>query len=191
MEAEWIINGQTLHYGSNPVSVETDSILDTIFYKQTGNSRTDTIICNINKPGTYTFIYNECCGAFNIADNSGRFTIGSVIFKLKEPDTRSFLGTMGETGLLVYATTQDTLRTACRSAMSPNIYELTFSEIAICKDTVACNQGTCLYEKGQLELNYAFTYKTISTKLNCLFLALSDLPITVIYDPKTDEITIE
>jgi hypothetical protein len=34
MEAEWEINGQTLHYGSKPIAIATDHMLDTILYKQ-------------------------------------------------------------------------------------------------------------------------------------------------------------
>lgn len=191
MEAEWKIQGQILHYGSKPVTIKTDNVIDTIFYKHRSNSETDTIICNINKTGNFIFIYNECCGAFNVADKSGKFFEGSVIFKIKGQDKRPYLGTLGETGILVNTKGKDTLRSGCRSAMSPNVYELTLGEIEICKDTVDCTQVTCLYEKGQQELNYEFGYNTISEKLRCLFLPLSNQPILVIYDPLTNKIRIE
>ena len=192
MEAEWKINGQTLHYGSQPVVVEIDNLLDTIMYRQRNNSKWDTIVCNINKSGNFKFIYNECCGAFNVANSSGKFIVGSVIFQLQGKDNKKkYLGTLGETGILVKLTTQDTLKTGCRSAMSPNVYQITFSQIEICTDTFNCKEGTCLFEKGKEELNYEFGYKTISKKIDCLFLPLSNQPIKVIYDPKTDRIRIE
>ncbi len=192
MEAEWRINGQTLHYGSMPITIKTDNILDTILYRQRNNSKVDTIVCNINKAGHFKFYYNECCGGFNIADETGKFIIGSVIFSIKEQDNKkTYLGTLGETGILVNSTTKDTLKTGCRSAMSPNVYQLTFSQIEICKDTINCKEGTCLFEKGKDELNYEFGYKTISRKIDCLFLPLSNQPIKVTYDPRTDRLYLQ
>ena len=192
MEAEWKINGQKLHYGSKPITIKTDNILDTIFYKQRNNSKVDTIVCNINKPGNFKFYYNECCGGFNIADETGNFINGSIIFIIKrQGNKKTYLGTLGETGILVNSATKDTLKTGCRSAMSPNVYQLTFSQIEVCKDTINCKEGTCLFEKGKEELNYEFGYKTISRKIDCLFLPLSNQPIKATYDTRTDRIWIE
>ena len=192
MEAEWKINGQTLHYGSKPISVITDNIIDTFFFRQFKNSKWDTLICNINKHTHYTFQYNECCGGFNISDETAKFIIGSVNFKIKNIDTKKlFLGTLGEAGIIVTSEFNDTLKPGCRSALSPNVYQLTFREIEICKDTVDCNEGTCLYEKGKEELNYEYYYKTISLKLDCLFLPLSNKPISVMYDPNSGKLEIE
>ena len=192
MEAEWIINGQTLRYGSKPITVKTDNILDTILYRKRTHSQWDTIICNINQSGNFQFIYNECCGGFNIADESGKFIEGSVIFKIKgKENNKLYLGTLDDDGLLVNTTTKDTLKFACRSLLHPNIYQITFKEIEICKDTIGCPEEVCLYEKGKDDLDYGFGYKTISLKLDFLFLPLSNQPITIIYDPKTDKIRIE
>lgn len=192
MEAEWRINGQTLYYGSQPVTIKTDNVLDTIMFRQRKNSQWDTIICNINRTGNFRFYYNMCCGAFDIADETGNFIVGSVIFRLHGKDNEKiYLGTLGETGLLVKPTSRDTLQAGCRSVMSPNMYQLTFSEIEICKDTLNCNQVTCLYVKGQQELNYEFRYRIITLKLNCLFLPLSNEPIRVTYDLHTDKVRVE
>lgn len=192
MEAEWKINGQTLHYGSKPITINTDNILDTILYTQRSNSKVDTIVCNINVAGDFKFYYNECCGRFNIADETGIFFNGSIIFSIKGQDNKkSYLGTLGETGIHVNSTTRDTLKTACRSAMSPNVYQLTFSQIEVCKDTINCIERTCLFEKGKEEMNYEFGYKTISKKIDCLFLPLSNQPIKVTFDPRTDKAWIE
>ncbi len=192
MEAEWKINGQTLHYGSKPITIKTDNILDTILYKQRNNSKVDTIVCNINKAGNFKFYYNDCCGGFNIANETGKFIIGSIIFSIKGQDNKKlYLGTLGETGILVNAATIDTLKIGCRSAMSPNLYQITFSQIEVCNDTINCTQGTCLFEKSKKELNYEFGYKTISRKIDCLFLPLSNQPIKVTYDPRTDRAWIE
>ncbi len=192
MEAEWRINGKTLYYGSKPITIMTDNILDTILYRQRSNSNVDTIVCNITKAGNFKFYYNECCGGFNIADEAGKFIIGSIIFSIQGQDNKKkYLGTLGETGILVNSTAKDTLKTGCRSAMSPNVYQLTFSQIEICKDMIDCIEGTCLYEKGNEELNYEFGYKTVSKKIDCLFMPLSNQPIKVTYDLRTDRIRIE
>ena len=192
MEAEWNINGQTLHYGSEPITIETDNTLDTIYFRQQRNANVDTLICNINKPGHFTFYYNECCGGFNIADTSGKFIVGSVIFQIQgQIKAQRYLGTLGETGILINSSSQDTLNPGCRSAMAPNVYQITFSQIEVCTDTVDCTEGTCLLEPGQEELNYAFGFKTISKKLDCLYLPLSNQPIKVTYIPESDEIRME
>jgi len=191
-EAEWRINGQTLHYGSKPITIKTDNILDTILYRQQNNSKVDTIVCNINRAGNFKFYYNECCGGFNIANETGKFIIGTIIFSIQgQTNKKKYLGTLGETGILVNSSSKDTLETGCRSAMSPNVYQITFSQIEICTDTVNCKEGTCLFEKGKEGLNYEFGFKTISKKIDCLFLPLSNQPIKVNYDPKTDRIRIE
>jgi hypothetical protein len=88
MEAEWRINGQTLHYGSKPIIIKTDNMLDTILFKQYSNSNIDTIICNITKAGNFKFYYNECCGGFNIADETGKFIIGSIVFSIQGQDNK-------------------------------------------------------------------------------------------------------
>ena len=192
MEAEWKINGLTLHYGSKPIIIKTDNIPDTLLYRQRNNSKVDTILCNISQSGNFKFYYNECCGGFNIADEKGKFIIGSIIFSIQGQDNKNkYLGTLGETGILVNSASKDTLKTGCRSAMSPNVYQITFSQIEICKDVINCKEETCLFEKGKEELNYDFGYKTISKKIECLFLPLSNQPIKMTYEPRTDRIRIE
>jgi hypothetical protein len=192
IEAEWKIKGQALHYGSKPIAVKTDNIIDTILFREDKNSKWDTLICNIVKPRNYKFWYNPCCGKFNVSDGTKESIIGAVIFNLNGLDKeRQYLGTLGETGILLKATLNDTLKPGCRSAMSPNIYWLTLREIKICKDTIDCNEGTCLYEKGKEDLNYKFGYKTISVKLDCLFLPLSNQPIKVNYNLRTEKVKIE
>lgn len=191
LEAEWKINGKTLRYGSKPIAVKTDNIIDTILFKQYKKSEWDTLICNITKPLNYTFQYNTCCGGFDVYDKTNRIS-GSVIFIVKSSDKKThYLGQLDGAGILVPQHNSDTLKPICWSPMHPNIYRLTLSEIEICKDTTNCNEEICLYEKGKEEPNYGFGFKTISHKLNCLFLPLSNQPITVIYDPKTKIIKIE
>lgn len=191
MEAEWKINGKTLHYGSKPISVKTDNIIDTIYFKQFMNSKWDTLICNITKPINYTFQYNMCCGGFDVYENDKRLS-GSVIFLIQNPDMKKkYLGQVDGAGILIDKQKTDTLRPICWSPMHPNIYNLALRVIDICKDTTNCNEEICLYEKGMKEPNYGFGFKTVSVLFNCLFLPLSSEPIKIIYDTKTNEIKIE
>jgi len=190
-EAEWKINGQTLHYGSEPIAVKIDNIIDTIFFKQFKNSEWDILICNITQPLNYTLQYNMCCGGFDVYDKTNRIS-GSVIFIIKNSDEKKqYLGQLEGAGILVTQHNSDTLKPICWSPMQPNIYSLALSEIEVCKDTTNCNEETCLYEKGKEEPNYGFGFNTVSLKFNYLFLPLSNQPIKVIYDRKTDKIKIE
>ncbi len=191
-EMRWKINGQVLSFGSKPIKVKPNpNKIDTIFFKQNNRAEWDTLICIIKQPLTYRFLYNTCCGGFDVADDSGRI-LGEINFKIKgKDDKKTYLGTLGEAGIIVNELSTDTLREGCRSAMSPNIYHLTFSAIEICKDTVNCSEGTCLYEKGEENLKYDFGYRAISKKLNVLYMPLSRDPIQIIYDTNTDKIKFE
>lgn len=193
MEMEWRIGGQVLHFGSTPIAVKPDpNRIDTLFYKQSNNARWDTIICNVKEPLAYKFVYNACCDGFNIAGADGKFIGGKVNFRLTGPTSKTFLGTLGEAGMLINTKTTDTLLPGCRSAMSPNIYSLTFSEIKTCSDdSLVCNEDICLSEKGKEELNYEFKFKTISNKMKIHFMPLTSDPVQVMYDNKTDRITIK
>lgn len=190
LEAEWKINGQTLLYGSKPIKVKTDNIIDTILFKQFNNSRWDTLICNISKPLNYTFQYNVCCGGFDVYENNTRLS-GSVIFLIKNPDmNRKYLGQLDAAGILISEQKSDTLRPICSSPMLPNIYSLSLRTIETCIDTTDCDEEICLLEKG-METNFGFGFKTISIIFNYLYLPLSNEPIKAIYDSKTGRIEFE
>ncbi len=192
-EQVWFINGQEMRYGSGVIKVKVNpNKLDTILYKGYRRKGFDTIICNISEANNYKLYYNECCGAFNIQDESTKkFIQGKIIYKLKNTDDRTYLGTLGEAGILVKNKNIDTLNVNCRSAMSPNIYNISFRQIELCKDSLNCNEGICLQEKGKDEPNWDFGYKTVSLKLDFLFMPLKSEPLIIIYDPKTDTIKIE
>jgi hypothetical protein len=183
MEAEWRINGKTLHYGSDPIEVTPDEKMDTIFYRQKNKAKWDTIICQISKPGKFTFVYNECCGGFNVKDESGHFIEAKVNFRIiGQKKRRLYMGTLGEAGLLVRSDCMITLLPGCRSAMSPNIYQLTLSEVDFPTDDSLRNGSTCLYKVGYPELDYDFAFRIIDVKFNFLFMPLINEPIQIIYD---------
>jgi hypothetical protein len=191
MEMEWRIKGQVLHFGSKPIVVKPDANeIDTLFYRQSNSAKWDTIVCNIKEPLTYKFVYNVCCDGFNVAGPDGKFIIGKVNFRLTgKQNNKTFLGTLGEAGILTNVNTTETLLPGCRSAMSPNIYLVSFKEIRICNDSLICKEDICLFEKGKKELNYEFKFKTISSKVNFLFMPLSS-PIQITYDTKSGKVTI-
>ncbi len=189
----WFINGQEMRYGSKMVKIKPNpNKLDTILYKGYRKKEFDTIICNISEVKNYKFYYNECCGAFNIQDESTKIFIqGKIIYQLKSLDNKTYLGTLGEAGIIVNGKNTDTLNVSCRSAMSPNIYNISFKHIEICKDGLNCSEGTCLQEKENDDPNWRFGYKTISKKLDILYMPLKPEPAIISYDPKTDKIKIE
>ena len=191
MESEWRIHGQTLHYGSKPLAIKTDKVMDTVFFRLYKNSTWDTLICNITEPKKYIFEYNECCDGFNICDDKNKLVTGSINFRVEGFDNkRLYLGTLGESGILIKEKNQ-ILDRNCGSPMLPNFYPITFSEIEICKGTIDCNKEICLYEGGEFKPDHEFGFKTISLKLDFLFLPLGNQPINVIYNAKTGKIKIE
>lgn len=188
-EQVWFINGQEMRYGSGVLKIKPNpNKLDTMLYKGYRRDKFDTIICNISEAKKYEFYYNECCGAFNIKDESTKgFIQGKIVYKLKTSSDKTYLGTLGETGILV-SKNNDTLRVNCRSAMSPNVYNISFRQIEPSKDGLNSKEGICLQEKEGLNREYG--YQTISKKMDFLFMPLKSEPLIIMYDPKTDSIEI-
>lgn len=188
-EQFWFINGQKIYYGSGTIKIQVNPHkLDTILYKGYRRSKFDTIICNISEPKKYTFYYNDCCGAFNIkAQTEKRFIKGLVLFKIKSPNQKTYMGTFGEAGVII--NNKDTLSEDCRSAMSPNVYAISLSEIGPCDDSLNCDDEFCIQNKDILDWEHGF--KTVSKKIDFLFMPLKAEPLNVIYDSKTDRILIE
>ncbi|HOX83463.1 MAG TPA: hypothetical protein PLJ60_14380 [Chryseolinea sp.] len=192
LEMEWRMSGQVLHFGSEPMVINPDpEKIDTLFYKQNKNAKWDTLICNIKEPLMYKFIYNACCGGFNVLDENDKPIEGKVNFKfIGKQNHKSFLGTLGESGILVKANVVNTLSPGCRSAMAPNIYSLGFKEIRVCTSTLNCIEEICLYEEGKKDLNYEFRYQAISDKLEIHFIPMSNEPIEVTYNARFDTLSI-
>ncbi len=186
----WYINGQKMHYGSGSVQVKVNpNKLDTILFQGYRRNSFDTIICNVSEPNKYRFFYNPCCGRFNIQNESSKkFIPGNVLFNLKHKSTNTYLGTLGETGRLIGHQNKDTLHVDCRSAMSPNVYKITFKQIDICENDSDCEEGTCLQNEG--ETNWDFGFNTVSKKLDIIFMPLKSEPIEIVYDQKKDKIEI-
>lgn len=192
-EMEWRINGQVLRFGSKPVSVPADADnIDTLFYKQHNKAKWDTIIFNVKKPLSYKFVYNVCCGGFNIeGDGVAPYISGRADFRVtgKQQD-KTFVGTLGEVARIIKPG-KNLLSPQCRSAMSPNIYWLSLQEIKMCEDTVSCQQELCLYRESQEEETYeGIKFNTISKKTEFLYMPLNSEPIQVIYDAKSKKVTI-
>jgi hypothetical protein len=181
----WFINGQEMRYGSGLVRLAVNpNKVDTILYKGYRRNEFDTIICNISEAKSYKFYYNDCCGAFNIQDETtGRFIQGKIVYQLKNSKNKTYLGTLGESGILIEGNKSDTLKPHCISAMSPNVYQITFSEIELCKDSTNCTEAICMDVDN--EVDWEFEFKTISKKIDILFMPLSSDPILIIYDEKT------
>jgi|GEM_PF-1588141 len=194
-EMEWKVGGQSMRFGSKPISLPIDpDKTDTLFFKWRANANWERILFNAKEPGAYAFIYNVCCDGFDIvrATNSNLgFISGKVSFQVSgRQQNQVLLGTFGEAGILIERG-KNVLSRHCRSAMSSNIYWVTLQEIEICNDTTSCKQYACLYRKGFSEDDmYEISFKTISSKTEFLYMPLSDDPIQVFYDNKSGKLTV-
>lgn len=191
LEREWIIQGQRLTYTSTPIQVIPDpQKIDTIYFKLNKQSAYDTILCNISEPNDYEFVYNTCCDGFNVKNNcTGQFTRGSVIFKIEgKAKKKKYMGSFGCAGELVQSKKMNHLKETCCSAMSPNIYPVSFSEIDL-NPSIEENFSEslmCLFDDYQERFD--FRYKIITTKTKFLYMPLNTEPLMIIYHPKTNEI---
>ena len=181
-ESVWFINGQKMFFGCKPVKVRVNpNKLDTIIYNGYRQRKSDTILCNISEAKQYIFHYNECCGGFNIQDGATKqYFKGRVIFQVKQENNQTYLGTLGEAGVLLQRRKSDTLKVGCRSAMSPNVYPISLSTIELCKEGLDCNEEFCLQTNDNLQ--YDFRFKIQSKKLDVLFMPLKFEPLVIVYD---------
>ena len=180
MEMEWKIKGQTLHFGES-IKVEVNNEVDTFYYHQSNRHNWDTLICLVQEPQTYYFIYNDCCGAFDVYDSTKRRFTASALFKFEGTlGSSKYVGTLGENGILVKNNRSDTLRPTCRSPMVPNIYFVDFSLVTVCSDTASdCDYYTCITIPGAAKdsgFRRKYSYGSF------LSLPLSRDPIEVTFD---------
>lgn len=172
---EWIIAGQRLNYGGQPVKVKVDDVIDTIFYRTDRNRPYDTILCQINKAETFFFVYNDCCGGFYIADSNKRFFSPQLIFTITKTDNKQlYLGKLGDDGTLIQTgnSSSDTLKIHCHSPLLPNVFYLSFQKIAISKDTTLTLENACLETNNNID--YEFTYKSLKNYCQFLYMPLSN-----------------
>jgi hypothetical protein len=188
-EQFWFINGQKMSYSSGPIKVKVGpDKLDTILFKGYRQKEFDTIICNISEAKKFKFYYNECCGGLNIKDElTQKFIRGRISIKLKHPSNKVYLGLLGQSGSLI-TVNSSILSEGCRSAMSPNVYNVVLKQIGPCVDSTNCEE-VCIM--GKTEMNYGYEYKTLITKLHFLFMPLDNEPLVITYDPKSDLIVIK
>tara|TARA_Y100000589_G_C26951197_1_gene546552 strand:+ start:48 stop:776 length:729 start_codon:yes stop_codon:yes gene_type:complete len=185
---EWIINGKKLKIGSSPIKVNvTPNKLDTIYFKGYRKTKYDTILCDIIKPINYTIFYNTCCGAFNIHQGvNKKYVTGSVCFKtVNHLPVNEYIGIIGESGKKLNFS--DTIKPACRSAMSPNIYPIKISQISNCTDTASC-KVTCLQVNKQENPIWDYNYKEIEIITSFLYMPLTSSPLLIEFDPKSKAI---
>ncbi|HTL82653.1 MAG TPA: hypothetical protein VL651_13160 [Bacteroidia bacterium] len=180
MQMEWKMNGKVLRFGSS-MKIKVNNQPDTIFFKQSENSKWDTIICLVKEPEKYYFVYNECCGGFDVFDDKDRLITASVIFHFEEKqDSGIYIGTLGETGIVLNTSVSDTLWPACHSALAPNIYGIGIYKIELCHDTAEdCDQYTCVNIPG---MKVGDGFRRDKTYSQFLFLPLSSDPLEVNFD---------
>lgn len=187
---EWRIQDQTTHFGGKPIKIKPHEGIDTLFFRKDENYRWDTMLCRIHTATAYEFIYNACCGSFNVKGRKHPVT-AKVLVNIKGNKDMQYLCTLGENGMLIPGP-YDTLKTACRSAMASNIIPISFSCVTLCDeyDEENCPNGTCLVS-DYTEDDYGTAYNVISKKLEVLYMPLDNKPLLISYDAVSDKISIE
>ena len=191
LNSEWLISGQHLTYGSPPIKVKTDDILDTIYFRTDSKRNWDTIICQISQAETYKFVYNDCCGGFYIADSNSHFFNPRMIFTVKNASKKDmFMGKLGDDGVLIDAgkTNSDTLSITCHSVLLPNVFNLSFQKIQISSDTTLALENACV--KNKVDINYEYTYITENLFTQFLYMPLSNDRINITIDTKKKHFSI-
>ena len=191
LNSEWVIAGQHLTYGSPPIKVKTDDLLDTIYFRTNSKRNWDTIICQISQAETYKFVYNDCCGGFYIADSNSHFFNPRMIFTVKNARKKDmFMGKLGDDGVLIDVgkTNSDTLSITCHSILLPNVFNLSFQKIQISNDTTLALENACV--KNKVDINYEYTYITKKLYTQFLYMPLSNDCINITIDTKKKHFSI-
>jgi hypothetical protein len=187
-QMEWVINGQKFIASMGEIQIPlTPRTLDTIKFKNKPSDKWETLICNIQKPEKYYFIYNECCGGFDVTDSLGKKFIGQLEFHLTTDSTDTtgtkYMGTLGEGGVFIESQKKTLLLPTCNSPMNPNIYSVSMEEIELCSDsTKTCPDTICLYDVNQKSEPEALNYTIKNYKLKFFYLPLSNEPLHMHYD---------
>ncbi len=180
-DQQWFINGQVLKYGSDPISYsvkKSDSkskVLHQLEYRGPHKKNT-TIYFKPTASGSFEFFYNECCGAFYLHDKTTnkRATLQIQVELQNEDPKALYLIQIGTTGMIYDAKTssKDVIQSECRSAMAPDVYQISIVEITPTNDTDEEAKGVCLIQQGKEEVLDNYAYNVIKELTSFQFLSL-------------------
>ena len=189
---QWTIQGKTFSWGETIQVNPTPNQIDTIFFKRSPEEKTDTIICDIKEARSYKFIYNECCGSFNVLSNDKQKISGEISFELSEEVADSAVaGTIAETGAYVKGAKTGILRSICSSAMASNISPVVLGEITHCDEINDCPGWMCDYVEEGAEDSYSDETGFKKMYFHFLYMPLNNSPLQIKYNLKTAELSFE
>ncbi|MBL7898290.1 MAG: hypothetical protein JNJ99_07130 [Crocinitomicaceae bacterium] len=184
MGMKWIIDGKPFTWYDDTLYVKTDSKPDTIFFQERVNGKIYQLICMISEPNHYNFIYNVCCGAFNVTWNSSN-SWGGVQFNFQKTDPNYYLGTIHETGLVCHKDSINTVSPQCISAMANNIYPVSLNKIYLHKTSSSLNDSipiSCMTNSKEEYLDDFAEFSVYKRCFDFLYLPLSDKPLKISYN---------
>ena len=191
----WVMRGDTIRYGAGAYEFATRTDLDTLFYFQTAEDTIpDTLLCFLDTPGAYEFVYNTCCNGFNLYD-AGRERMPrlTVQFRPLAESEEVLLGRIESVGTLLKVGEQEDLEAGCRSAMSPNVYTVSLEAISLAGSEFS--HGLFCYlnyvnPQDSVMYDYDFGYNLERTLHEFLYLPLSDAPLIIEYEPEGEVVTL-
>lgn len=181
-EMRWVINGIPFTWGTQPVEVEVNPFqFDTLLFQRDSASKWDTILCNITKPNTYLFEYNECCGAFNVRNQAtNRFPLGAAEFVQMGTSENKLLGIQGEGAIFLAEKEYLAAPRKCMPAMGSNVEWIQVVEV---------EEANSLNCKGVPGPNCIFTsegkpleeecFNLVKTRIQFLYLFLEAEPLVI------------
>lgn len=192
-EMTWRIHGQVLHWGSDTIAIPVDRTLDTVFFQLRANAPWDTLLTQISEPGDLIFVYNECCGVFDLVTPPKlRRVPASVTVRLRNGKPGSqYLARMDDAGVLLPNSGEVALESACRSAMFPNRFNISLMEVAECPDTAHCDVSVCMYAADPSEAGDYRDFQTVAELVRFQYLPTTAKPLRVIYDLRTKKLELE
>jgi hypothetical protein len=180
---EWLIDGQSLRFGSAPIQIKTGSEPKIVQYRASTDLPWISMLCIVNQAQSYRFLYNECCNAFHIADSQGLIIRPKLVFEFNRKRHRqTWLGYLGQTGILAKGKVSDTLWPLCYSPMLPNVFEVGLRLIQPCMDSAQCEDEICLISGNDSVYNYGYGYRVLQPVVSFMYLPLSREPLRVRYD---------
>ena len=190
---EWVINGQSMTWSPDTLHVPVNPfVLDTIRWRRDSSSDWQLIICNIHRPEGYSFVFNECCGGFNVRSHqTGRFTSGKVEFRLKGAAEVPILGVHGDGSTLLEPDRPVQIPFPCKSAMASNldwIQVLPVQQVPM----EECEEGfgtMCFFEEGKESMEEV-CFNLLEGESRFLYLFLEEERLVVEVDGTTGELSL-
>lgn len=130
LQYEWRIRNQIMGWRGTLQIPLTQGAWDTLYFRENPQQEWFPMLCQIRTPGTYTFMYNSCCGGFSVKnDREKYFTTVRAKFVIEgKKRAGSYVGIYGGAAYMLVSDHAVLAETHCLSVMQSNVMGIGIGE---------------------------------------------------------------